>query len=188
MGLSRAYSKINNFASAASFSLILALWYIWLWILAVGGESLQAPDSAGERGLWEASSAQVFNSDVLENPLREPFCFFGSDCIRSGSEVMSPPRGISHVTQTLPWNVSSWYSCTFNLEKRESFWLWWDLEVWRSSMSFLNFSYIIHFTVPCYEFLLISHYWKTWSAGICFYLSQNDKYKLNWKGNDFPDL
>lgn len=65
--------------------------------------SLCRLQTAGEGGLREASSAQVFNSDVLENPLKEPFWFFfGSDCIRSGSEVMSPPRGISHVTQTLP--------------------------------------------------------------------------------------
>lgn len=40
----------------------------------MGGGSLQAPDSAGERELrGQLSSAQVFNSNVLENPLREPF-------------------------------------------------------------------------------------------------------------------
>lgn len=179
MGLSRTRSKINDIAAAAIFTHSGPLIY-----LAVGDGSLQAPDRAGERG-WEDSSAQVFNSDVLENPLREPF-FLGCGCIRSGSEVMSPPRGISHNTDIALKHLQL-VQLHFQLEKG-IIWLWWDLEVWRSSLPFLNFSYIKHFTVPHYEFLLISHYWKTWSVGICFYLSQNDKYKFNWKGNDFPDL
>lgn len=43
-------------------------------------------------------------------------------------------------------------------------------EKYKSSLA--SFPLVKHFAVLCYVFLLIVHYWKIWSVGSCFSLSE----------------